>query len=140
MDNLVEVKLADLEGRALDWMVAQVEGVAVKLTPPHNGTYWRVFQVVRPYAYRPSTDWSQGGPLMDKYSKSFGMVDSSEPPSFRAFARKPGPEGFCRIAGGETILQAFCRALVRLHRGDLLMVPEVLVLHAEVARHAVRPV
>ena len=138
--SLIEVKLDDLEGRALDWMVAQVAGVAVKLTPPHNGTYWRVFQVSRGYAYRPSTDWSQGGPLMDKYGKSFGMVDSSEPPRFRAFARKDGPEGFCRIAGGATILQAFCRALVRLHRGDLVMVPEVLVLNAEGAAHAVRPV
>jgi hypothetical protein len=135
--NMVEVKLADLEGRALDWMVAQVAGVEVKLCPPHNGTYWRVFMTVRGYAYRPSTDWTQGGPLMDKYAKSFGMVDSSEPPRFRAFARDNGPEGFCRIAGGATILQAFCRALVRLHRGDVVMVPEVLVVGAEVATNAV---
>jgi hypothetical protein len=138
--NTIEVKLADLEGRALDWAVAQVAGVAVKLSPPHNGTYWRVSLVDRGYAYRPSTDWNQGGPLMEKYAKSFGMVDSSDPPRFRAFARDNGPEGFCRIAGGATILQAFCRALIRLHRGDVVAVPEVLVLFAEGAANAARPV
>jgi len=138
--NMIEVKLADLEGRALDWAVAQVTGVAVKLCPPHNGTYWRVSLADRGYAYRPSTDWNQGGPLVDKYAKSFGMVDSSEPPRFRAFARDNSPEGFCRIAGGATILQAFCRALVRLHRGDEVMIPEVLVLFAEGAANASRPV
>jgi hypothetical protein len=138
--NMIEVKLADLEGRALDWVVAQVVGVAVKLSPPHNGTYWRVSLEDRGYAYRPSTDWNQGGPLMDKHAKSFGIVDGSEPPRFRAFARDNSPEGFCRIAGGETILQAFCRALVRLNRGDVVQVPEVLVLYAEVATHAARPV
>lgn len=138
--NLVEVALRDLEGWALGWAVAQVIGVEVKLSPPHNGTYWRVALASSGYAYRPWMDWSQGGPLMDKYAKSYGMVTSSEPPRFRAFAHDDGPVGFCRIAGGETILQAFCRALVRLHRGDEVLVPEVLVKPVEVIANAVRPV
>lgn len=138
MIKLIEVNLSDLEGRALDWLVAQVEGIAVTLAPPHYGTGWRVFGVTSNYAYRPSTDWSLGGPLMDKYAKGFAAVSGREPPQFRVFARDNGPEGFCRLAGGATILQAFCRALVRLHRGDLVMVPEVLVLKRECRTHAAR--
>ncbi|POA45583.1 hypothetical protein C1893_23290 [Pseudomonas sp. MPR-ANC1] len=138
--SVVEVELRDLEGWALGWAVAQVLGVEVKLSAPHNGTYWRVALASTGYAYRPSTDWNQGGPLMDKYAKCFGMVTDSEPPKFRAFAHDAGPVGFCRIAGGSTILEAFCRALVRLHRGDVVLVPEVLVKPVEVAANAARPV
>ncbi|WP_426237398.1 phage protein NinX family protein [Pseudomonas sp. TWP3-2] len=138
--NMVEVMLGDLEDWALGWAVAQVLGIEVKLSPPHNGTYWRVALVSTGHSFRPWTDWNQGGPLMDKYAKGYGIVMGSEPPRFRVFAHDDGPVGFCRIAGGATILQAFCRALVRLHRGDVVLVPEVLVQPVEVAANAVRPV
>lgn len=138
--NMVEVALRDLEGWALGWAVAQVLGVEVKLSPPHNGTYWRVALASTGYAFRPWMDWNQGGPLMDKYAKSFGVVSQSEPPAFRAFAKDNSTEGFCRIASGSTILQAFCRALVRLHRGDVVQVPAVLIQTHEVAANAGRPV
>lgn len=138
--SMIEVALDELEGWALGWAVAQVIGVEVKLSEPHNGTYWRVALASSGYAFRPWMDWSQGGPLMDQYAKCFGMVTGSEPQQFRAFAHDGGPVGFCRLAGGATILQAFCRALVRLHRGDVVLVPEVLVKPGEVTAHAVRPV
>lgn len=137
--RMVEVALRDLEGWALGWAVAQVLGVEVKLSPPHNGTYWRVALASTGYAYRPWMDWNQGGPLMDKYAKCFGMVTGSDPTEYRVFAKRNSPAGFCRIAGGSTLLQAFCRALVRLHRGDEVLVPEVLAV-GEVAANAIRPV
>lgn len=125
--KLVEVQLSELDGPALHWMVAQIEGLAVELAPPHYGIGWRVWLLSTGSTFRPTTDWNQGGPLMDKYAKGFGIVEGSEPPRFRAFARDNGPEGFQRIAGGGSILLAFCRALVRVHRGDTILVPEVLI-------------
>lgn len=124
--RLVEVNSADLEGPALHWLIAQIEGREVNLAPPHYGNGWRVFLAATGYAYRPSTDWVQGGVLADKYSKGFGVVEGSEPRCFRAFARDNGPEGFCRIASGPTILLAVCRAIVKVHLGDLVRVPQVL--------------
>lgn len=125
--EMAEVQLAGLDGPALHWVVAQIAGLAVELAPPHCGTGWHVWLLATGVAFRPSTDWNQGGPLMDKYAKGFGIVEGSEPPRFRAFARDNGPEGFQRIASGETILLAFCRALIRVHHGDTVLVPEVLI-------------
>ncbi|MFJ3487184.1 phage protein NinX family protein [Pseudomonas sp. NPDC090202] len=123
---MIKIETGALAGPALRWVLAQIDGVVVGLAPPHYGTGWRVYRLSDGAAYRPDVDWSQGGPLMDKYSKGFGIVESSEPPRFRSFARNNGPEGFCRLSGGPTILIAACRAIVAVHRGDVVQVPEVL--------------
>lgn len=126
--DLVTVNLNSLRGPALCWAVAQIEGLALGFAEPHYGVGWRIFLPKCGNAYRPDVNWLQGGPLLDKYAGLFGMLqDKRQPPECRAFAVKPGPEGFRRIAKGETILIALCRALVRLHLGDEVSVPRVLV-------------
>lgn len=125
--ELVTVSLYSLHGPALRWAVAQIEGLSVSLASPHYDTGWRVFLSSSGYAYRPDVDWTQGGPLLDKYAGTFGMTRGRLPhDEFRCFAVKPGPERFMRIAGGDTVLIALCRAVVRLHRGDEVSVPRVL--------------
>lgn len=126
MTAMVDIELHNLDGAALHWVVAKIEGVDVELVPPHYGAGWRIMLVSTGSAYRPTEDWHQCGQLMDKYCKSFGMVTHSEPPRFRAFAHDGGPEGFCRIAGGDSIRVAFCRAIARLHHGDTIQIPQVL--------------
>ncbi len=53
----MKLKTSDLKGAALDWAVAECEG---------NG--WSKMVLRRPvsYMFRPSTDWSQGGPIIER--------------------------------------------------------------------------
>lgn len=109
--------------------MAQIEGLAVERVPPHYMTGWKLMLPCGA-AYRPTEDWVQGGALLDKYCKSFGMVSGNMLDKFCVFAIKPEPPGYCGIAGGEPIRIAFCRALARLYRlgdhDDHVLVPEVL--------------
>ncbi|SIR65520.1 Protein of unknown function [Aeromonas sp. RU39B] len=108
MSDFVEVKTADLTGPALDWAVAQVEGVACT---PHT---------IKRF-YRPSTDWSQGGPLRDKYD--VGIEPSV--PDGRPYAYVPGRD--LDGSRGETALIAICRAIVAAKLGDVVQVPTALI-------------
>ena len=46
------MKTSELTGAALDWAVAKCEGYRLDLVPEGN--------------YSPSTDWAQGGPIIDR--------------------------------------------------------------------------
>jgi hypothetical protein len=53
--TLVEVKTAELIGPALDWAVAKADGQLDR------------FGVCAPAGFKPSTDWNQGGPLIEEH-------------------------------------------------------------------------
>lgn len=108
MSAFAEMKTASLTGPALDWTVAQVEGVSCT---PHT---------IKRF-YRPSTDWSQGGPLRDKYDVGI------EPgvPDGLPYAYVPGRD--LHGSRGETALIALCRAIVTAKLGDVVQVPEELM-------------
>jgi hypothetical protein len=67
--------------------------------------------------YSPSTDWAQGGPLIDAYRIAFedGIVDF--------YACLPGGEGY-----GKTHLIAACRAIVVAKLGEAVDIPTELVV------------
>jgi hypothetical protein len=46
------MKTSELTGRALDWAVARCEGYRLDLVPEGS--------------YAPSTDWAQGGPIIER--------------------------------------------------------------------------
>lgn len=110
MSEFVEVNAAELTGPALDWVVAQIEGVSCT---PHT--------IMR--FYRPSTDWAQGGPLIDKYNIQLtphgNLWDAQTD-------LKMGPSSWARQFG-TTPLISLCRAIVAAKHGNLVMVPSVLV-------------
>ena len=59
----MKVKTEDLIGPALDWAVAVEEG----LTEENAWTTLEIFKAVRAGGgYRYSTDWSQGGPIIER--------------------------------------------------------------------------
>lgn len=125
--TLVEVKTADLIGPALDWAVAMAEGA--KPERPHDGQVSlgsvhllcgsdqeRGFHA--PF-YSPSTDWSQGGPLIDRE---------------RIKSHYAGPllgwECWCGDTGygtGPTPLVAAMRCHVASKLGDVVQVPKELL-------------
>jgi len=136
----VNVKIADLTGAALDWAVAsavyavqyntdgefgQATGWLVRLGgQPCVMTGEPVWVWYKLASFKPSTDWSQGGPLIPKYMM---MVDVFEGTTE---AKATGFEG-CHAAHwtcfGATPLIAICRAVVGVHFGQTVDVPEVLV-------------
>ncbi|KPW25779.1 Uncharacterized protein ALO83_00997 [Pseudomonas cannabina pv. alisalensis] len=130
MTEFAEVKTADLLGAALDWAVAIAEGWESdrpqdgQLKMPWLSIDLRVVagadRMVHPAnRFNPSTDWSQGGPLIEKYRIDFAQyADQVE-----AFSqiRSPGSKG-------GTYLIAACRAIVASVLGETVSVPKELLL------------
>lgn len=126
MTDLIEVQTSALAGAALDLAVAQVEGIEVAIAEPHYGTDWRIYRPESGGKYSPSTDWAVGGPLLNKHCTSFGVVQDGSASRWRSFAYK-AETGMSRIAGGESILIAACRAIVTLNLGDTVQAPKELI-------------
>lgn len=61
------MKVANLSGAALDWAVAKCEGIY--FTVQGNGELKAVYREYYPHLwenYSPTTDWSQGGPIIER--------------------------------------------------------------------------
>lgn len=123
------IKTSELSGAALDWAVAQAEGVAYNakyLVQTKCDMSGAIQSVTYTSNYRPSTDWAQGGPLLD--SRIIGIIHNSR---IRPF---PFDKGYQAMAGhfigpseGHTILIAACRAIVAAKLGDEVEVPDELL-------------
>lgn len=113
------MKVAELNGPALDGMVAEVEGVA--LSAVTKG--WVTGRGKPAGKYSPSTDWSQGGELIDRYN--IELNNWSNGYGGRTWlAWLSGEE---RELSGATALVAICRAIVAAELGDVVSVPAELV-------------
>ena len=124
MSQFVEVKTAELAGSALDWAVAQVESekyIAKHITKTSLNLAGQVVAVEHTANYRPSSDWAQGGPLIDKYNiwLSGPIGDRKE---WSAAIDLSTDE-----MHGETALIALCRCIVGARLGDVVQVPAELV-------------
>ncbi|MCD5994172.1 DUF2591 family protein [Pseudomonas sp. CDFA 602] len=155
MNEFVAVKTADLVGAALDWAVAKLQGLPVALAAPAYGNGWRVRFDLRTNQekYSPSTDWSQGGPLInsnqiflepprevhraflnEKSGRVSGVWQTYESwhatVSARVRTLPPKHEGFPGLVGrgeGDTPLIAACRAIVASVLGETVSVPKELL-------------
>lgn len=128
MSEFVEVKTDELSGAALDWAVAQVEGVEYL----HAGIKCRARLTARTFHhytkpnFMPSTDWSHGGPLIEKYAITlmpFSMEFNGAPHYWTAdpWRERAFP------ADGATPLIAACGAIVASVLGDTVSVPKELI-------------
>ncbi|MEO9387110.1 phage protein NinX family protein [Chromobacterium phragmitis] len=63
----MKVKAHELEGVALDWAVAKLRGVALSQVPLKRmlKTYG-VLRLRHGALYSPSTEWAQGGPIVEQ--------------------------------------------------------------------------
>lgn len=139
MQKMIEVKTAELEGAALDWAVA----VADSKSPQYSKRLGlHLAQVLRVSAaetflrmgcrYCPSTDWSQGGPLIDKYNiqtsyNGNGFSRSKTGKYWCAYVCKENGLEEKPSGGGPTPLIAACRAIVAAKLGDSVSVPAELL-------------
>jgi hypothetical protein len=116
MTDLIEVQTSDLAGAALDWAVAQVEGIEVAIAEPHYGTGWRVYRPESGGKYSPSTDWAVAGPLLDKYHVSL----------IYAFEEYEALIGMTGSGYHSSATAAVCRAIVAAKLGNTVQVPKEL--------------
>lgn len=114
--SMIEVKTADLIGPALDWVVAKVEGHDAH----HSGGVVRTTMhgVFGP-ELRYSTDWSQGGPLIEKYRTS--IIYSDEVCNPCAWTDDTA------AWHATTPLIAACRAIVAAKLGETVRCPKELM-------------
>lgn len=119
MSEFVEVKTADLVGAALDLAVAKALGIKVVLVGDmpvavRNG------QLAGTGRF--STDWAQGGPLLQEHKVMITYHNAPDrTPLATTDAIHPAFES------GETILIAACRAIVVSVLGETVSVPKELL-------------
>lgn len=134
MTEFVNVETANLEGRALDWAVAIVEGW--QPDRPQDGQLKKdgIFILAgthkpdrtQRYSYSPSTNWFNGGPLIEKFAiglQSYSTEIGGSPEYWVAASWEEGTP----MLDGPTPLIAACRTIVAHKLGDTVSVPAELL-------------
>jgi len=106
------VKTSELTEAALDWAVAKCQEAAAGLP----AGYWT--GAVARGNFNPSTDWSQGGPIIEREGIAIGKGDEQ----WAAFANADTEEGTL----GPTPLIAAMRCYVASKLGEEVDVPDEL--------------
>ena len=110
------MKTSELTGHALDWAVAKCEGIDYgKDDVRFRGAYARKY----------STDWAQGGPIIEreKMSVSYQQHDKFPDICWTAYAGDGNPrKGY----SGPTPLIAAMRCYVASKLGDTVEIPKEL--------------
>lgn len=123
----MKVKTADLVDAPLDWAVAKCKGFKkIRAMPEwsnkhgaHGGPQVMVSnEEDSSFDYRPSTNWSQGGPLIAQHI--FLLEDLGD------YEWEATATNGCKYRG-DTVLQAVCRAHVASQLGDEVDIPEELL-------------
>lgn len=107
----MKVKVSELSGHALDWAVGVAIGLELKVPEGFNKPYWHMGGELYCSKFQPSTEWMQGGPLIERYG-----IDLSEPPCIdrnREIGWQARPDdGATHWHSGETALIAAMRSIV----------------------------
>ena len=118
----MKISTSELAGPALDWAVAKCEGFSYEAYESNRkkwaaGTY-------RPQHWMPSTDWSQGGPIVVREGVSLNFMQFDNPPYWTAHIRHEKVRfGAC----APTPLIAAMRCYITSKLGDEVDVPEELL-------------
>jgi hypothetical protein len=122
------MKTSELTGAALNWAVALAEEgeQLAKGWHPHTVEY-RGERVLRAVPYTPSTDWSQGGPIIER--EGIGLRGPSiRGNAWAAFIDLSGTsQGSQHRHTGPTPLIAAMRCYVASKLGDDINIPEELI-------------
>jgi hypothetical protein len=127
----MKIKTSELTGAALDWAVAVAEG-----REPRSKWLWAsgCFVGAPPCPYPPSTDWSQGGPIIERelleVTPRFHSAGYEHPKGqwyWMAFVLGPNNMDENHEQHGPTPLIAAMRCYVASKLGDEVDVPEELL-------------
>ena len=129
----MKVKTSELTGHALDWAVAKCEGFTSEYDADEKD-YWinrtnHAAQFLPPFGYLrdvfyPSTDWSQGGPIIERHCINLFRLDPKTEEDNRFWlAHVDGI--YCRY--GVSVLIAAMRCYVAIKLGEEVEIPEGLI-------------
>jgi len=111
----MKIKTSELSGAQLDRMVAQIEGLETKFDVGHLFLSGSGFTYGDPY--NPSTDWSQGGPIIEREGMTVRRYTDA------LWDASIGSLDY--VADGPTPLVAAMRCYVASKLGDEVEVPDV---------------
>ncbi len=139
MTETISVMAGNLTGAALNWVVAMAEGYTQDsedqtciISPKGEPTSCTARSAVQGYGYRPSSDWAQGGPLIEKHQIALvaeahdGMPGTERSLRWYADVYYDGGQQYT-TEYCDTALIAACRAIVAIHFGDTVQVPKWLL-------------
>lgn len=117
----MNIKTYELTGFALDWAVAKAEGHTEDC---NSWLYEATLTEIEEGSFKPSTDWSQGGPIIEREGISIAHKPIDARGLWHAVMGKnrflsPDYEGF-----GETPLTAAMRCFVAKELGGTVDIPE----------------
>lgn len=122
----MKIKTGKLIGPALDWAVAKCEGKGIEFECPSDP--WLTVDGISDqplHSYTPSTDWAQGGPIIDEMAKGETFFIENDGDNVHVvFCETPHlySSGY-----GPTILIAAMRCRVTSKLGDEVEVPDELI-------------
>jgi hypothetical protein len=117
----MKIETSKLTGAALDWAVAKCESYPVSMSKTGYLIFCDPLIQCGPRGtqYSPSTNWSQGGPIIEREGIAIGKGDEQ----WAAFANADTEEG----TQGPTPLIAAMRCYVASKLGDTVDIPEELL-------------
>lgn len=115
----MKIKVSEASGPVLDWMVAKCEGRTYRYFTTHGGDYngW----TTGPHYLHYSTDWSQGGPIIER--EWIELIHDGN--TWQAIGRGFGEDA--PMGYGPTPLIAAVRCFVASKLGDEVDVPDELL-------------
>lgn len=114
----MKIKVSDTTKTQLDWLVARCEYdtlAALNIQYPEKAKHYTKVS--------PSTDWSQGGPIIDR--ENIGLI-CQQPESTKRCAYHQTAEGEVFYHYGDTLLIAAMRCYVVSKLGGEVEVPDEL--------------
>lgn len=125
----MKVKTSDLIDVGLDWAVALARDESVRVEC--GRVRFALSQFTNDYdLYSPSTDWEQGGPIIDREIGNLwkhNKLDHNEPDVWTAAAYRKAPDGTMLYhEDGPTPLIAAMRCYVASKLGDEVDIPKEL--------------
>ena len=127
----MKIKTSELIDASLDWAVWTAAGGAAAYPKTASGpAFLKLWKGNTAKYVHPSTDWAQGGPIIDREIGNFwkhNKLDPNEPDVWTAAAYRKAPDGtMLYYEEGPTPLIAAMRALVWCKLGDEIDIPKEL--------------
>lgn len=120
------MKTADLTGAALDWTVWKCAGGAGAYPKTASGkSFLKLWQGNSAKYLHPSTDWAQGGPIIEREFIELVTTNHSNALLWQAIGRGFGEDS--PIGNGPTPLVAAMRCYVASKLGDEVDIPKELL-------------
>lgn len=134
---MAKIKVSEVQGAALDWLVAKAQGRAIRYDPMGfgkcaNGGFWvweepplQMFISALVLITPPSTNWAQGGPLIQR--ARIQLLCNAAGTEWTASAPRGKLVGWRVLSYGPTPLIAAMRCYVVSIMGEEVEVPDELV-------------